>query len=78
MAMRRPVRALALAAALLWCLFLYRVVRAPSSVQGPGERYVNFERDPNLDRRWPPARARTRLSPSPPSYPFPPFPVLLG
>lgn len=50
MAVARPVRALGVAVAVLWCLFLYRIFKAPSSVHGPGERYINFERDPNLDR----------------------------
>ncbi|KAF4509672.1 hypothetical protein G6O67_003818 [Ophiocordyceps sinensis] len=49
MAVARPVRALGVAVAVLWCLFLYRIFKAPSSVHGPGERYINFERDPNLD-----------------------------
>lgn len=50
MAIARPVRVLFFAAAVLWCLFLYRAFRPSSGLRGPGERYVNFERDPNLDR----------------------------
>ncbi|KAM4056066.1 glycolipid 2-alpha-mannosyltransferase [Hirsutella rhossiliensis] len=49
MAIARPVRALTITAVVLWFLVLYRIFRAPSSIHGPGERYINFERDPNLD-----------------------------
>lgn len=55
MAIARPVRVLLFAAAVLWCFFLYQVFRPSSGLRGPGERYVNFERDPNLDRSCPPA-----------------------
>jgi mannosyltransferase len=52
MAIARPVRVLLFAAAVLWCFFLYQVFRPSSGLRGPGERYVNFERDPNLDRPY--------------------------
>lgn len=52
MAIARPVRVLLFAAAILWCFFLYQVFRPSSGLRGPGERYVNFERDPNLDRSY--------------------------
>lgn len=51
MSFARPIRALVLAGILLWCFFLYQVLLKPSlSTRGPGARYTNFERDPNLDR----------------------------
>lgn len=50
MAVARPVRALLFLAAALWCLFLYNLFSPMSLERGPGDRYVNFERDPNLDR----------------------------
>ncbi|RCI08698.1 hypothetical protein L249_4837 [Ophiocordyceps polyrhachis-furcata BCC 54312] len=50
MAIARPVRALAFAAALCWCLVIFHLIKVPSpEIHGPGERYLNFERDPNLD-----------------------------
>lgn len=49
MAIARPVRALMFAAALLWCFFVHQIVKSSSPIHGPGDRYVNFERDPNLD-----------------------------
>ncbi|KJZ80522.1 hypothetical protein HIM_00372 [Hirsutella minnesotensis 3608] len=62
MAIARPVRALFLGAALLWCLFLYRVLKSPTTIHGPGERYVNFERDPNLDPTGEPEGVLRRVS----------------
>lgn len=50
MAIARPVRALMFAAAVLWCFFLYQIFKPSASLHGPGNRYLNFERDPNLDR----------------------------
>lgn len=52
MAIARPVRALGGLAAILWCFFLYQLLRPSSSYNSPGDRYINFERDPNLDRKY--------------------------
>ncbi|KAG6004566.1 hypothetical protein E4U21_000950 [Claviceps maximensis] len=62
MAIARPVRVLFFAAAVLWCLFLYQVLRPSSGLRGPGERYVNFERDPNLDPTGEPPGVLVRTS----------------
>ena len=51
MAMARPVRALLFVAVILWCFFLYQILKPTPTVNGPAERYLNFERDPNLDRK---------------------------
>lgn len=51
MALARPLRALGLAAILLWCFFLYQIFRPSTPIKGPGHLYKNFERDPNLDRK---------------------------
>jgi mannosyltransferase len=59
MAIARPVRALALLAVILWCFFVYQVLKPSPGLRGPGDRYINFERDPNLDRE-----SRTIPSPS--------------
>lgn len=50
MTIARPVRLLGTLAVLLWCFFLVQIFFSPWSL-GPGERYTNFERDPNLDRK---------------------------
>jgi mannosyltransferase len=50
MAIARPIRALALAAVLMWCFFLYQIFKPAAPVRGPGEQFQNLERDPNLDR----------------------------
>jgi mannosyltransferase len=50
MAVARPFRALMVLAGLLWCFFVYQIFKPSPSLHGPGERYQNFERDPNLDR----------------------------
>ena len=36
---------------MLWCFFLYQVLKPSSGYNSPGDRYINFERDPNLDRK---------------------------
>lgn len=53
MVMARPVRALTILAGVLWCFFLYQVFKPSPALHGPGDRYINFERDPNLDRELP-------------------------
>ncbi|KAG5954140.1 hypothetical protein E4U13_008117 [Claviceps humidiphila] len=63
MAIARPVRVLFFTAAVLWCLFLYQILRPSSGLHGPGERYVNFERDPNLDPTGEPPGVLVRPSP---------------
>ncbi|PFH61283.1 hypothetical protein XA68_17796 [Ophiocordyceps unilateralis] len=64
MAIARPVRALAFAAALCWCLVIFRLFKMPSpEIHGPGERYLNFERDPNLDPTGEPEGRLRRVSP---------------
>lgn len=50
MAIARPVRALGLAAILMWCFFLWTIWR-PAAPLGPGDSLKNLERDPNLDRK---------------------------
>ncbi|ODA78392.1 hypothetical protein RJ55_05773 [Drechmeria coniospora] len=49
MAIARPVRALLLAAVLLWALFVFLLLKPSGLIRGPGDRYLNFERDPTLD-----------------------------
>lgn len=51
MAIARPVRALIGLAAVLWCFFLYQCFKPTPEIHGPGDRYMYFERDPNLDRK---------------------------
>lgn len=51
MTVARPVRALIFSAVVLWCFFLYQIFSPSWSLRGPADRYVNFERDPNLDRK---------------------------
>lgn len=50
MAIARPVRALFALAALTWCFFIFQLLKPSPEFHGPGDRYLNFERDPNLDR----------------------------
>jgi mannosyltransferase len=56
MAIARPVRALGLAAIVMWCFFLYQVFwtsspTVPASTpKGPDEKFVNMEKDPMADR----------------------------
>lgn len=50
MTVARPLRALIIAAVILWCFFLYQMFKPVPEFHGPGDRYINFERDPNLDR----------------------------
>ena len=58
MAIARPVRALGLAAIVIWCLFLYHMFQ-PSTRMGdgaafpPGKKIENMEHDPMLDRKLP-------------------------
>ena len=51
MAIARPVRALGLAAIVMWCFFLYTILKPSPGLQGPGGSVRGgYERDPNLDR----------------------------
>ncbi len=50
MAIARPVRALIGVAIFCWCIFIYVLLKPSPELHGPGDRYINFERDPNLDR----------------------------
>lgn len=51
MAIARPVRALGLAAVLMWCFFLYTILKPSPGLHGPGGSVRGgYERDPNLDR----------------------------
>lgn len=52
MAIARPVRVLGLAAAMMWCFFLYQIFKPGSSVTMPSS-IPNNERDPLLDRELP-------------------------
>lgn len=52
MTIARPVRALILVAIFLWCFFLYQLFKPSPEFHGPGDRYLNFKRDPNLDRTF--------------------------
>ncbi|PHH79011.1 hypothetical protein CDD80_5864 [Ophiocordyceps camponoti-rufipedis] len=64
MAIARPVRALVLTAAICWCFVIFHLFKMPSSeIHGPGERYLNFERDPNLDPTGEPEGILRRTSP---------------
>lgn len=49
MAIARPVRALGLAALLMWIFFLYTILKPTPGLVGP-DKYKTFERDPQLDR----------------------------
>lgn len=51
MTVARPVRALIAVGIILWCFFLFQIFAPSWGLTGPGERYSNFERDPNLDRK---------------------------
>jgi hypothetical protein len=53
MGIARPVRALIGVAIVVWCFFLYVLFKPSPELHGPGDRYLNFERDPNLDRKLP-------------------------
>ena len=54
MGLAKPVRALFLAALALWGFVLYVLfVQRGGGILGPSERYVNFERDPNMERESP-------------------------
>lgn len=55
MAIARPVRALGLAAIIVWCLFLYHMFRPSVTLSGGGAssplgKIENMERDPMNDR----------------------------
>ncbi|KAF7559053.1 hypothetical protein G7046_g5105 [Stylonectria norvegica] len=62
MAVARPVRALIAAAAVLWCFFLFQIFKPSWAIHGPGDRYQNFERDPNLDPTGEPEGVLVRTS----------------
>jgi mannosyltransferase len=62
MTIARPVRALILVAILLWCFFLYQLFKPTPEFHGPGDRYLNFERDPNLDPTFEPEGKLVRTS----------------
>lgn len=62
MTIARPVRALILVAILLWCFFLYQLLKPSPEFHGPGDRYLNFERDPNLDPTFEPEGTLRRTS----------------
>lgn len=64
MAVARPLRALMVLAVVLWCFFLYQVLKPTPMIRGPGDRYMNFERDPNLDRELLPPSLSRRASSS--------------
>lgn len=51
MAIARPVRALGLAAILMWCFFLYQIFKPGTSISQSSD-IVSDERDPNLDRKF--------------------------
>lgn len=50
MAIARPVRALGLAAIVMWCFFLWQIF-GPSDPRTGGGYPGPYERDPNLDRK---------------------------
>lgn len=52
MAIARPVRVLGLAAAMMWCFFLYQIFKPGSNMSAPLGLPSN-ERDPLLDRELP-------------------------
>ena len=55
MAIARPVRALGLAAILMWCYFLYTVLRpAPEGISSAADFRGTIDRDPQLDRNHDP------------------------
>lgn len=64
MTIARPLRALIILAILLWCFFVYQLLKPSPEFQGPGDRYLNFERDPNLDRREPADGSSQPFAPS--------------
>ncbi|KOS18899.1 Glycolipid 2-alpha-mannosyltransferase 2 [Escovopsis weberi] len=49
MAIARPVRAMVVVAGLAWVFVLYHFFSPVPGYNNPGDRYINFERDPNLD-----------------------------
>jgi mannosyltransferase len=54
MAIARPVRALGLAAIVMWCFFIWQLFKPTASPAGPGKTGLSSsERDPNLDRKNP-------------------------
>ncbi|KAJ3519303.1 hypothetical protein NM208_g14176 [Fusarium decemcellulare] len=63
MTVARPVRALIVTGVVLWCFFLWQIFAPSWSFKGPGERYANFERDPNLDPTGEPEGILRRTSP---------------
>lgn len=70
MAIARPVRALGLAAIVMWCFFVWQLMKpAPSSTIDQHRRMFPNERDPNLDRESPSPRTPPTLPPPPPPSP---------
>ncbi|KAJ4198602.1 putative mannosyltransferase ktr4 [Fusarium falciforme] len=63
MTVARPVRALIAVGIILWCFFLFQIFAPSWGLTGPGERYSNFERDPNLDPTDEPEGVLHRTSP---------------
>ena len=49
MAIARPVRALALAAALMWCFIIWQIFSPSAPISRPGGAAI-YEPDPNLER----------------------------
>jgi mannosyltransferase len=62
MAIARPVRALVGLAAVLWCFFLFQMFKPMPEFHGPADRFINFERDPNLDPTGEPEGILVRTS----------------
>jgi len=52
MAIARPVRALGLAAVVMWCFFLWQIFTPSTPATPRTQSHQNFERDPNLDRKY--------------------------
>ncbi|RYP18575.1 hypothetical protein DL765_003860 [Monosporascus sp. GIB2] len=62
MAIARPVRALGLAAILMWCFFLYTIIRPGPSIKGSADFKGTIERDPQLDPSGEPGGILVRAS----------------
>ncbi|CAG9943234.1 unnamed protein product [Clonostachys rosea f. rosea IK726] len=62
MALARPVRAMIVFAVILWCFVVFQIFKPMPERHGPGDRYLNFERDPNLDPTGEPEGILTRAS----------------
>jgi len=62
MAIARPVRALGLAAIVMWIFFLWQMFSPSAPIRKPGDDYNGiYERDPNLDREC--LRSHRRIPP---------------